>query len=61
MSQFTAAEIALYERRMEEGYDLKTDDKYNAWLKLQDTASMFICSMHYYVHIASSLYTLVPA
>ena len=40
--QFTAAEIALYERRLEEGYDLITDVKYNAWLKLQDTASKFI-------------------
>jgi len=40
--QFTAAEIALYERRLEEGYDLTTDVKYNAWLKLQDTNSKFV-------------------
>jgi len=32
---FTPAEVALYERRLEEGYDLKTDEKYNTWLKLQ--------------------------
>ena len=37
--QYTAAEIALYERHLEEGYDVTTDAKYNAWLKFQDTAS----------------------
>ena len=34
-----AAEIALYKRRLEEGYDITTDVKYNAWVELQDTAA----------------------
>ena len=37
--QYTAAEIALYETHPEEGYDVTTDAKYNAWVKFQDTAS----------------------
>ena len=40
--EFTAAEVALYKRRLEEGYDLTTDVKYIAWLKLQDTRSMLV-------------------
>ena len=32
--KFTRTEVVLYKRRLE-GYDFKTDDKYNAWLKLQ--------------------------
>ena len=48
MLQFTAAEIALYEKRLEEGFDLKTDDRYNAWLKLQDIAGtcLYMQRMH---------------
>ena len=37
--QFTAAEIALYKKHLEEGYDITTDAKYNAWVKLQDTTA----------------------
>ena len=40
--EFTAAEVALYKRRLEEGYDLTTDVKYIAWLKLQDTGSKLL-------------------
>lgn len=30
--KFTAEEIALFEKRFEEGYDIVDDNKYNAWL-----------------------------
>ena len=36
--QFTEAEKILFKKRFEEGYDLTSDDRYNTWLKLQDTA-----------------------
>ena len=29
---FTMAELALFKRRYENGYDLKTDSRYNQWL-----------------------------
>ena len=32
---FSASEIALYSKRKEEGYDLKTDLRYNLWLLLR--------------------------
>ena len=32
---FTADEEAKYMRRQEEGYDIETDTRYNAWLRLQ--------------------------
>ena len=31
--KFTAEEIALLEKRFEEGYDIVDDNKYNAWLQ----------------------------
>ena len=34
---FTAEEEARYRRRQEEGYDIDTDTRYNAWLRLQHT------------------------
>ena len=33
--QYTAAEIALYETRPEEGYDVTTEAKHNAWLEFR--------------------------
>ena len=35
--QFTEAEKILFKKRFEEGYHLTSDDRYNTWLKLQDT------------------------
>ena len=32
-SHFTEDEVKLFERRFENGYDLKNDERYNAWLK----------------------------
>ena len=29
---FTESEIKLFSTRIENGYDLKTDERYNAWL-----------------------------
>ena len=40
--EFTAEEVALYKRHLEEGYDLTTDVKYTAWLKLQGTGSILV-------------------
>jgi hypothetical protein len=37
---FTEEEIKLYERRFENGYDLKTDERYNAWLKGRDPSGI---------------------
>ena len=34
---FTAEEESKYRRRQEEGYDIDTDTRYNAWLRLQHT------------------------
>lgn len=31
--KFTAQELALFERRYEEGYDIVSDSKYNAWFQ----------------------------
>ena len=50
---FTAAEVALYKRRLEEGYDLTTGIKYNAWLKLHGTGSKFVVT-----YVASKCYFL---
>ena len=36
---FTADEEAKYRRRQEEGYDIETDTRYNAWLRLQHTVT----------------------
>lgn len=55
--QFTAAEIALYKKRLEEGYDITTDVKYNAWVKLQDTAASKYAAyiaMHVQLHVVIS-------
>ena len=38
-SHFTPEEIAKYTRRMEEGYDLTDDLRYNHWLSLQLSAT----------------------
>ena len=35
---FSAEEIMLFSKRREEGYDIKTDERYNFWLSLQTTA-----------------------
>lgn len=32
--QFTEEEQRLFENRFENGYDLQTDERYNAWLKV---------------------------
>ena len=32
--QFTDEEHALFSRRLENGYDIQTDDKYNLWLEV---------------------------
>ena len=32
--QFSASEIALFERRYDEGYNLETDDRYLLWKKM---------------------------
>ena len=40
---FTPEEIKIFERRLENGYDILTDDRYNLWLKtlnVQSTASL---------------------
>lgn len=31
---FTQEELTLFTKRFEEGYDLKQDDRYNLWLKM---------------------------
>ena len=31
--KFTAEELALFERRFQEGYDIVDDSKYSAWLQ----------------------------
>ena len=33
---FTEQEIKFLETRLENGYDLKSDERYNAWLKAKD-------------------------
>lgn len=40
---FTEKELQLFETRFENGYDLTTDDRYNAWLK---TKSIDLPSAH---------------
>jgi hypothetical protein len=40
LSDFTSDEIARFARRKEEGYDIKTDLRYNLWLTLQSTPSV---------------------
>ena len=37
---FTENEIKLFETRLENGYDLKTDERYNAWLKTKSISSV---------------------
>lgn len=32
---FTAKEVALFKTRLEEGYDITSDERYNEWLKRQ--------------------------
>ena len=34
LPNFTDAELLLFQRRFEEGYDIKTDDRYNLWLEV---------------------------
>ena len=43
---FTSEEIAKYQRRREEGFDLDTDVRYNLWLnsKLQKERAVSICT-----------------
>ena len=36
---FTAEEIQLFQRRFDNGYDIKTDHRYNQWLKVHDAPS----------------------
>ena len=36
---FTEEEVKRFERRFENGYDLKNDERYNAWLKTHTTES----------------------
>ena len=33
--RFTSEEIAKFERRYENGFDISSDKRYNAWLKIQ--------------------------
>jgi hypothetical protein len=35
---FTEEEIKLFETRFENGYDLRTDERYNAWLRAKDSS-----------------------
>lgn len=39
LSVFTNDEITCFTRRKEEGYDIKTDLRYNLWLSLQSSSS----------------------
>ena len=41
---FTTEEIAKYQRRQEEGFDLDTDIRYNIWLKLQKERDVSSCT-----------------
>ena len=36
--EFDDSEVAVFRRRFQEGYDLKTDARYNAWLAMQCTS-----------------------
>ena len=36
---FSPTELELFQRRFDNGYDLKTDDRYNQWLKARDASS----------------------
>ena len=40
---FTVDEVKWFERRFENGYDLKNDERYNAWLKTRTTESEPLC------------------
>ena len=40
---FTEDEIKLFERRFENGYDLKNDERYNTWLKTRTSEGKRFC------------------
>ena len=44
---FTASEIARFERRREEGFDIGTDKHYNQWLKQQDQCILKLPLCHF--------------
>lgn len=49
--EFDDSEVALFWRRFEEGYDLKSDVRYNAWLSMQCKSPIAIHTLYRDVHV----------
>jgi hypothetical protein len=49
--EFTEDELSLFERRYENGYDLKGDSRYNLWLKLKTSVKNAANPSHGEMHV----------
>ena len=54
---FSEQELAKFTRRYENGYDIATDERYNAWLRifhLTKGKTSVPCKLHMHVHVPSN-------